>query len=911
MPVGSTVTWTYVVTNTSARALSAVSVTDDQEGTVTCPQTTLEAGVSFTCTATGTAVAGQYTNIGTVTAMRTDASVVMDSDPSHYFGQAGPSVTLEKRTNGFDADTPPGVSVPVGSTVTWQYVVTNVGTENLIGIAVTDDRGVTVSCPGTTLPAGMSMTCTAAGMAQAGQYVNVGSVTATLETSATPAAASDPSHYFGQTLRLVKRTNGVDYASSPGPTLAPGSTVTWTYEVTNPGPATVTGVAVTDDQGVTVTCPQTTLASGGVVTCSGSGPAEPGPYTNTGTATATLPAGGVVTATDSSFYFGNLVGLVKSTNGADANTAPGPSLNAGDIVNWTYVVTNFGDETLVAVSVTDNQGVIVTCPDPTVAAGASMTCTASGLATAGQYANLGTVSATSPTYGGMTASDPSHYFGQATPLDFGDAPDPSHPSRFASDGARHVLGGSVFLGNCVDAELDAPAGAAADGDDSAAGTPFGNCTTPGDDEDGVTFTGTLRAGSTASVDVVASAPCTLSAWIDFAGDGDWADAGETLFPGGTALVAGTNPLTFSVPLNATPGATYARFRCTTAGPAAVTGSASDGEVEDYTVTVLPALPAVAASKTDALVADGDGDGFAEPGDTVRYTVVVTNNGLGEATSAVFTDSPGANTRLVSGSVTTTAGTVTSGNGAGDSSVGLDLGTIAATGSVTITFDLTIDNPLPAGVTTVSNQGTVSGGNFTSVPTDDPAQAGSADPTVTPIALAPIVTATKTAALQGDVDGDGLADGGDTLRYTIIITNNGPGDATAIVFQDTPDPNTVLINGLVTTTGGVVTSGNTPGDSSVTVTIPTIPALGGSVTITFDVRIDPTLPPGVTEVRNSGTISGADIPSFMTDDPSQPGANDVTVFAVASPAPIPTLETWALLALLLLGASIAMWRLAGT
>jgi uncharacterized repeat protein (TIGR01451 family) len=229
------------------------------------------------------------------------------------------------------------------------------------------------------------------------------------------------------------------------------------------------------------------------------------------------------------------------------------------------------------------------------------------------------------------------------------------------------------------------------------------------------------------VDVAANASCTLSAWIDFSGDGDWLDAGESLFPGGTALAAGNNSLNFAVPGGAAPGTTAARFRCTTDGEVPFAGEASDGEVEDYTVTISP--PAVAATKTAALAVDQNGNGVANPGDTVLYTVVLVNNGGTAATGVVFTDTPDPNTVLVNGSVTTTAGTVTSGNGAGDTAVGVDVGTIAGGGTATITFQVTIADPFPAGVQQVVNQGNVSGDNFAGVPTDDPAQGGTADPTV--------------------------------------------------------------------------------------------------------------------------------------------------------------------------------------
>jgi hypothetical protein len=100
----------------------------------------------------------------------------------------------------------------------------------------------------------------------------------------------------------------------------------------------------------------------------------------------------------------------------------------------------------------------------------------------------------------------------------------------------------------------------------------------------VTFS-PLLIGETADVEVVAGAPCRLSAWIDFNADGDWEDAGETLFSG-RPLVAGVNSLTFTVPAGVDKGSTYARFRCASGSALEPTGAALDGEVEDYRVAIL-------------------------------------------------------------------------------------------------------------------------------------------------------------------------------------------------------------------------------------------------------------------------------------------------------------------------------------
>jgi hypothetical protein len=113
---------------------------------------------------------------------------------------AGPSIEIEKSTNGDDADSAPGPEILVGATVTWQYVVTNTGTVPLTAVAVSDDKGVAVNCGGqTSLAPAASMTCTGSGVATLGQYTNLGSVTAswTTATGSGTVTDSDSSHYLG------------------------------------------------------------------------------------------------------------------------------------------------------------------------------------------------------------------------------------------------------------------------------------------------------------------------------------------------------------------------------------------------------------------------------------------------------------------------------------------------------------------------------------------------------------------------------------------------------------------------------------------------------------------------------------------------------------------------------------------
>jgi uncharacterized repeat protein (TIGR01451 family) len=166
--------------------------------------------------------------------------------------------------------------------------------------------------------------------------------------------------------------------------------------------------------------------------------------------------------------------------------------------------------------------------------------------------------------------------------DFGDA-----PSSYGTDGASaasHDVDplSALTLGTCVDTEADGQPDVGATGDDVAAGTSrVGSCF---DDEDGVAFTSILTACQSAQVTVTASGPGLLDAWVDFDADGDFADAGEQVFAA-HGVVGGANPLAYAVPCTAVEGATYARFRLSSAGVSAPIGPAADGEVEDYTVNI--------------------------------------------------------------------------------------------------------------------------------------------------------------------------------------------------------------------------------------------------------------------------------------------------------------------------------------
>lgn len=212
VPVGGAVIWTYVVTNTGNVPLRNVVVADNRTGVNpayisgdTNGDGILQVGEVWSYRATGIAVAGQYANIGTVVGTPPSGPNITDSDPSHYFGFTPDEtvINIEKFTNGFDADLPTGPQIPVGSTVTWTYLVTNPNTIPLFNIVVTDNRTgvVPVYISGdvngdNVLQPGEIWTYRATGIAVAGQYSNIGSVTG-VSAGGKVVNDTDPSHYFG------------------------------------------------------------------------------------------------------------------------------------------------------------------------------------------------------------------------------------------------------------------------------------------------------------------------------------------------------------------------------------------------------------------------------------------------------------------------------------------------------------------------------------------------------------------------------------------------------------------------------------------------------------------------------------------------------------------------------------------
>jgi LruC domain-containing protein len=163
----------------------------------------------------------------------------------------------------------------------------------------------------------------------------------------------------------------------------------------------------------------------------------------------------------------------------------------------------------------------------------------------------------------------------STSTDFGDAPE-SYGTSLAVNGARHLIDYSNYiLGDLVDAEADANVSPSTDDADNIA------------DEDGILFQTSLITGLDAQINATingSQASAYFNGWFDWNQDGDFDDADEHVF-NSLQLDSDSHNLAFTVPATAVVGNTWARFRVGDQDNIASSGGYTNGEVEDYPVTV--------------------------------------------------------------------------------------------------------------------------------------------------------------------------------------------------------------------------------------------------------------------------------------------------------------------------------------
>jgi uncharacterized repeat protein (TIGR01451 family)/fimbrial isopeptide formation D2 family protein len=214
--------------------------------------------------------------------------------------------------------------------------------------------------------------------------------------------------------------------------------------------------------------------------------------------------------------------------------------------------------------------------------------------------------------------------------------------------------------------------------------------------------------------------------------------------------------------------------------------------DDPTRNVVGNLPLLLAQKTVQIDPDGDFGslGIVDPGDALRYTIVISNQGAAPATGVVLTDQVPTNTTYIADSLRLNGSPVhgdTSPLIAGltvQSSDNPGAGVIQAGDSAVITFEVRVNAGVTEG-TVISNQGRVTSNELPDEPTDEDGNpANGHQPTVIVVGAAQQLTITKEVVVLAP---SGVAEPGSELEYVIRVRNTGSMPATNVVIRDDLSP----------------------------------------------------------------------------------------------------------------------------
>jgi uncharacterized repeat protein (TIGR01451 family) len=230
--------------------------------------------------------------------------------------------------------------------------------------------------------------------------------------------------------------------------------------------------------------------------------------------------------------------------------------------------------------------------------------------------------------------------------------------------------------------------------------------------------------------------------------------------------------------------------------------------EDPTVVQIASVQDFQVEKVSAYL-DGD-PAVLLAGERLRYTITVVNVGNDDADDATLRDAIPAGTSYVPDSTTLNgapvadpaAGLAPFVNGisiqaAGAASPGSMPAdpTAAAANVATLVFEVVVDPSVVDG-TIISNQAFVSAvaGGVVDQPSDDPRTPLADDPTRDVVGNAPLLFAPKSVVIGVDGGTPGQVDPGDTLHYTIVVSNSGAVPATGVTLTDVVPANTSYVPG---------------------------------------------------------------------------------------------------------------------
>ena len=769
---GDVINYSFTITNTGNVTLTNVDLTDAGLTTISAITDVAGDGVAVLApgdveTATGTYLitqadidAGVYDNTATSTGDCPDGTVdcASDDDPHSEPIAEAADILLDKV--GVLDDTvvaPDGIANP-GDVINYSFTITNTGNVTLTNVDLTDaglttisaitdvaGDGVAVLAPGDVETATGTYLITQADI-DAGVYDNTATSTGDCPDGTVDCASDDDPHSepIAEAADILLDKVGVldDTVVAPDGIANPGDVINYSFTITNTGNVTLTNVDLTD-AGLTTISAITdvagdgvaVLAPGDVETATGTylitqADIDAGVYDNTATSTGDCPDGTVDCASDDDPHsepIAEAADILLDKVGVldDTVVAPDGIANPGDVINYSFTITNTGNVTLTNVDLTDaglttisaitdvaGDGVAVLAPGDVETATGTYLITQADI-DAGVYDNTATSTGDCPDGTVDCASD-----------------DDPHSEPIAE--AADILLDKVGV---LDDTVVAPDGIANPGDVinySFTITNTGN----------VTLT---------NVDLTDAGLTTISAITDVAGDGV-----AVLAPGDVETATGTYLIT-QADIDA---GVYDNT-------ATSTGDCPDGTVDCASDDDPHSEPIAEAADIlldkvgvldDTVVAP---DGIANPGDVINYSFTITNTGNVTLTNVDLTDA---------GLTTISAITDVAGDGVAVLAPG-DVET--ATGTYLIT-----QADIDAGVydNTATSTGDCPDGTVDCASDDDPHSE--------PIAEAADILLDKVGVLDDTVVApDGIANPGDVINYSFTITNTGNVTLTNVDLTD--------------------------------------------------------------------------------------------------------------------------------
>lgn len=288
---------------------------------------------------------------------------------------------------------------------------------------------------------------------------------------------------------------------------------------------------------------------------------------------------------------------------------------------------------------------------------------------------------------------------------------------------------------------------------------------------------------------------------------------------------------------------------------------SDNVASTTTTVIAPASADLSIVKSTATTS-------AAGNTTFPYTIAITNGGPDAAANVVMTDVLPAG--LLFESITTPAGFLCTTPAAGANGT-ITCGAATLANGAVATFTLTVRVAANATSGSVTNTASVASD------TADP-DSGDATGSAAPVALAPAgadLSIVKTTAAT-------TATPGNTITYTITVTNAGPSPATNVVVADTLPAGLAFLS-------ATPSQGTCNNASPVTCNLGTL-ASGANATITLQATV----------TASSGTISNTASVSATEPDPdggdNASSAPPIPVVLAPAAAAIPTLSEWMLMIL---------------